>query len=94
MAPVFYGNFEDLYSEADQYKPEGSGTFTHAEDRAQAARIHKQVSHTHTPAPHTHTPAAQIHISAAHTHTPALHPAGITGNSAFYCRVLYRHSLV
>lgn len=43
MAPVFNGNFEDLYSEPVQYRRDG---FTYAEDRAQAAHIHKQVAHT------------------------------------------------
>ncbi|XP_053083194.1 uncharacterized protein zgc:113184 isoform X1 [Pangasianodon hypophthalmus] len=70
VAPVFNGNFEDLYSEPDQYRCDGLVAFTHAEDRAQAAHIHKQVAHTHTP--------------AAHTHTPALHPAGITDDSVVF----------
>lgn len=70
MAPVFNGDFEDLYSEPVQYRRDGLGTFTRAEDRAHAAHTHKQVAHTHTP--------------AAQTPPPALLPAGITGICDFY----------
>lgn len=90
MAPVFNRNFEELHSEVDQCKPDGLGTFTHTENQAHAAHIHKQVAHTYSPALHTHTPIAQIHTSAPHT--PALHPAGITAIGTFYC--LYTVTLI
>ncbi|KAG7318798.1 hypothetical protein KOW79_017272 [Hemibagrus wyckioides] len=91
-APVFNGNFEDLYSEPVQCRRDGLELFNHADYRAQAAHFHKQVAHIHTSAAHihtsaahtqtsaahTHTSAAQTHTSAAQTHTSALHPTGVT----------------
>ncbi|XP_053509000.1 uncharacterized protein zgc:113184 isoform X1 [Ictalurus furcatus] len=68
VAPVFNGDFEDLYSEPVRYRRDGLGTFTRAEDQAHAAHTHKQVAHTHTP--------------AAQTPPPTLPPSGITGDSA------------
>ncbi|KAI5622922.1 hypothetical protein C0J50_17429 [Silurus asotus] len=67
VTPVFNGNFEDLYSETVPCSRDELGMFTHAEDRAQAAQLHKQDAHTHVTAAQTHQ-----------THTFALNPTGIT----------------
>ncbi|XP_046731309.1 uncharacterized protein zgc:113184 isoform X2 [Silurus meridionalis] len=70
VTPVFNVNFEDLYSETVPCSRDGLGMFTHTEDRAQAAQLHKQDAHTHVTAAQTHQ-----------THTFALNPTGDPGVS-------------